>query len=172
VLKHGFRWVSCRYDRANVTDDVSFVLGSPERDLPYTYPTGLVEIPFQGYTDRSFFETVKNVVPQEYDTWRAQHGARVPVPAGWRAPWTAPGALDEWIDYQLRAIDYAYERRLLWLPGWHPTSHYLHDPHNTMLRRFLEHCRAKPEPILVCTLRDVPALLREDAASPSATSAT
>ena len=80
---------------------------------------------------------------------------------GWQCPWTAPGALDDWIDYHGQCLDFAYEQRLLWVAVWHPYSHYLHDPDNRVLPALLEHARSKPEPVFLGTLRDVAATMVE-----------
>lgn len=159
ILKNGFQWVSCRHDGTH-RGDMAHILRTAEENLPYAYPTGLVEIPIQGITDRTFFDTLRNVAPDKYQAWRKAEGGR-PVAGGWKAPWTAPGALDEWMAYHRRAIDYAYERRLLWVPVWHPTTHYLHDRENVALRHLLEYCRSKPEKVWVCTVRDAAEMLAE-----------
>jgi hypothetical protein len=133
-------------------------VAGPERHPPYAYPTGLIEIPFHGFTDRTFFDTRQNVAPERYKAWRKDHGGR-PVAAGWRAPWTAPTALGDWLAYIERAVDYAYTRRLLFVPTWHPTTHYLHDRNNVALRHLLAYCAAQPERVWVCTVRDAAAML-------------
>jgi peptidoglycan/xylan/chitin deacetylase (PgdA/CDA1 family) len=165
ILRNGFKWVSCRVDRQARLGDRAAVLVVASRLRPYAYPTGLVEIPFQGFSDRSFFETYRNVAPDRYVAWRTEHGGK-PVADDWRAPWTPPTALAEWMEYHRQAIDYAYEHRLLWVPVWHPLSHYLHDRQNVVLRHFLEYCRSKPEPVWVCTVRDATAMLVDEDAAP------
>jgi peptidoglycan/xylan/chitin deacetylase (PgdA/CDA1 family) len=160
ILKNGFRWVSSQMDRSYVREP-EYVLQSPGREVPYRYPTGLVEILMQGMCDRHFFEWYRNVDPAAYEEWRATSGGR-PVASEWKAPWTPPSALEEWLEYHRRAIDYAYERRLLWAPVWHPLTHYLHDRQNVVLRRFLDYCQSKAEPVWVCTLRDAAAMLADE----------
>lgn len=159
VLKNGFRWVSCRHDGTH-RGDMAHILRTAKENVPYAYPTGLTEIPIQGLTDRTFFDTLRNVAPEKYQEWRKAEGGR-PVAGGWKAPWTAPGALDEWMAYHRQAIDYAYEHRLLWVPVWHPTTHYLHDRENVALRHFLEYCRSRPEKVWACTVRDAAEMLAE-----------
>jgi peptidoglycan/xylan/chitin deacetylase (PgdA/CDA1 family) len=159
ILKNGFRWVSGRYDGSR-PDDREYVLRAPETNPPYAYPTGLVEIPVQGYTDRSFFDTIRNVAPERYRAWRTAEGGKA-VSRDWRAPWTAPDALEDWMGYLRRAVDHAYDRRLLWVPTWHPMTHYLHDRDNVSLRRFLEYCRSKTEEVRVCTVRDAAEMLSD-----------
>ena len=71
-------------------------------------------------------------------------------------------ALDEWIDYNLSVLDYTYEHGLLWVPVWHPYSHYLHDPENRTLPALLNHAAAKPDKVWVCTVRDAAGMLVSD----------
>ncbi len=158
ILNNGFQWVSGRYSHRLYGQDQQFAIEASKREPVYAYPTGLIEIPVQGYTDRTWFDGIKCIDPQTYGAWRVAHGHQ-PVPDGWCCPWTAPDALDEWIGYNLSAADFAYENRLLWIPVWHPYSHYLHDPDNRMLPALLQHCAAKPERVLVCTVRDAAQML-------------
>jgi len=160
VLKNGFRWVSCKADKNIVKNGNRYLVEAARRDVPYVYPTGLVELPIQGAMDRTFFDMSGFVDTDKYQEWRLACGGR-PVPAGWKAPWTPPDALDRWTTYHCEAIDFAYDNRLLWVPVWHPLSHYLHDRDNSVLRRFLEYCRSKPERVWVCTVRDAAALLAD-----------
>lgn len=157
ILKNGFRWVSGRHDGTH-RGDMARVLRTADENVPYAYPTGLIEIPIQGLTDRTFFDTLKNAGPDRYQEWRKTQGGQA-VPGRWKAPWTAPNALDEWSTYLRASVDYAYERRLLWVPTWHPMTHYLHDRENIVLRGFLEYCRTRPEKVWVCTVRDAAKML-------------
>ncbi len=158
ILDNGFKVVSCRHDWTVLEGDRKHVLNTPRRDPPYMYPTGLVEIPFQGFSDRTFFDDAKNVCPEKYKKWRSIPWNNRNL-KGWMPPWTAKDALDEWIKYHRQAVDYAYEHKLLWVPCWHPLSHYLHDRENTVLRKFLEYCTSKPEKVWVCTVRDAAEML-------------
>ncbi len=72
------------------------------------------------------------------------------------------GILDAWIEFNLAALDYAYEHRLLWTPVWHPYTHYLHDPQNRALPALLDHIRIKSEPVAMLTMREVCAALTVD----------
>ncbi len=152
ILKNGFKWVSCRFDGTNLKDR-EYVLRSPEINVPYAYPSGLVEIPFQGFTDRSFFDNVYCTDKDAYTKWRMQYGGQA-VADGWRAPWTSEGILEDWMAYNRQAVDYAYEHGLLWVPVWHPTTHYYHDRENMALRDLLEYSQSKSEKVWVCTVRD------------------
>ncbi|UCH34909.1 MAG: polysaccharide deacetylase family protein [Armatimonadota bacterium] len=163
IIRNGFHWVSCQYDNTLAQQPVEKAVEAAGRDLPYAYDTGLVEFPLQGFTDRVWFETVKMEDRELYDAWRAEWGHKA-VPDGSRAPWTTADALDNWIDYNLAAADYAYDNGLLWIICWHPYSHYVHDPENKMLPALLQHCAAKSKKkkadmAWVCTLRDAVALV-------------
>ena len=52
-----------------------------------------------------------------------------------------------------------YEHRLLWVPTWHPLTHYLHDRDNVVLDDFLTYCASKDEKVWVCTVRDAADML-------------
>jgi peptidoglycan/xylan/chitin deacetylase (PgdA/CDA1 family) len=152
ILKNGFKWVSCRFDSTDLKNR-EYVLASPAENVPYAYPSGLVEIPIHGYTDRSFFDNIFCVDRTAYNSWRSESGGTAVV-EDWSAPWTSNGALDEWLVYNRQAIDYAYENRLLWVPTWHPTTHYYHDRENIGLRDLLSYAQSKDEKVWVCTVRD------------------
>ena len=158
VLDNGFRWVSCHFDVTMGKYSLDYDAAAAGRLQPYAYPTGLIEIPMHGFLDRIYFDYFRNVDDGAFLTWRLESGHE-PVPDGWVCPWTAPGSLDDWIAYNLAAFDYAYDHRLLWVPVWHPYSHYLHDPDNRALPALLEHARAKLEPALIGTVRDAASML-------------
>lgn len=159
ILNNGFGWVTCHMDTTMGKDGPDHDAAAPSRLQPYAYPTGLVEIPIQGWMDRSYFDMFRCVDREAYAAWRSEHGHK-PVPDGWTCPWTDSRALDGWISYNLAAFDFAYANRLLWVPTWHPYSHYLHDPDNHMLPRLLEHARSKPEQVHIGTVRDAVKMLR------------
>ena len=162
ILRNGFRWVSSQYELSFAENDGAAAIAAPSRNQPYSYPTGLVEIPIQSFTDRHWFDNMKNIDREAYAAWRKEHGHR-PMPPGCRAPWTHPQALDEWVEYNLSVLDYTYEHCLLWVPVWHPYSHYLHDPGNRMLPVLLDHVAAKPDKVWVCTVRHAAGMLRTGA---------
>ncbi len=159
ILKNGFRWVTCHKDVTMGEDGLDYDAAAPSRLQAYSYATGLIELPIQGWLDRSYFDSFKCVDQVAYDGWRAEYGHE-PVPSGWKCPWTDDDALDGWIEYNLAALDFAYENELLWVPTWHPYSHYLHDPQNRMLPALLERARSKPEKVHVGTVRDAVQMLR------------
>lgn len=158
ILRNGFRWVSGEYDENVFTRGREYALRAAQDHRPYAYPEGLVEIPIHGWTDRMWFDIRPEVDQSVLDAWRKEHGHR-PVPRGWRAPWTDRHALDEWIALNLDSLDYAYEHRLLWVPCWHPYTHYLHDPDHRTLSALLARAAAKPERVWVCTLRDAASMI-------------
>lgn len=158
ILANGFRWLSGQCNVGVYGKDWDYWVRAPERDFPYVYPEGLIEIPFQGWTDRMWFDLRPSIDQAILDEWRGAYGHR-PVPEGWRAPWTPDAALDDWITLNLQTLDYAYEHRLLWVPVWHPYTHYLHDPHNRTLEALLDHAAQKQECVWVCTLRDAAEML-------------
>lgn len=159
ILKNGFRWVTCHMDTTMGKDGLDHDAAAPSRLTPYAYPTGLIEIPIQGWMDRAYFDRFRCVDGEAYAEWRSEYGHK-PVPEGWTCPWTDRAALDGWIDYNLAAFDFAYENGLLWVPTWHPYSHYLHDPENRALPALLEHARSKPRKVHLGTVRDAVKMLR------------
>ncbi|HJN39105.1 MAG TPA: polysaccharide deacetylase family protein [Chloroflexota bacterium] len=159
VLESGFRWVSGHTDSTMGHYGPEHDDAAAGRLQAYTYPNGLIELPIQGWMDRIFFDFHRCRDAEALETWRRTEGHQ-PVPAGWACPWTDPAALDDWIDYNLAALDHAYEHRLLWVPVWHPYTHYLHDPHNRALPALLAHARAKPDAVLICTVREAVKFLR------------
>lgn len=158
ILKNGFRWLSGEYDDLVYSQTRVEWVRSPETNCPYQYPEGLVEIPFQGWSDRMWFDMRPEVDQQIISEWRGKYGHK-PVPTGWKAPWPIPNALEGWIDLNLATVDTAYELGTLWVPVWHPYTHYLHDPEAHALKTLLQHTAAKPETAWVCTVRDAAAML-------------
>ncbi len=158
IINNGFRWVSGEYSDQVYHEERDFWIRAPERDLPHAYPTGLVEIPFQGWSDRMWFDMRPEVDQRILDEWRAEYGHQ-PVPTGWRPPWSLPHSLDDWITLNLETLDFAYEHGSMWVPVWHPYTHYLHDPECRMLEALLQHARSRPEHTWVCTLRDAAIML-------------
>lgn len=120
---------------------------------PYQYPEGLVEIPITGWTDRMWFDMRSEVDQKTLDAWRKDYGHK-PVVDGWQAPWTEPKWLDEWIEINVSYFDYVYEKGMLWIPTWHPYTHYLHDRENKVLRTLLQHIRSQKEPVFISSLRE------------------
>jgi len=162
ILKNGYKWVSGEFDYDLLEQrDYAYSVSAPSRNLPFRYPTSLIEIPIQGWTDRTWFDSYKLKDPEAYANWRKAYGHR-PVTKEWKCPWTKPEALKEWIKVNLACLDYAYEHRLLWVLCWHPYSHYIHDPSNHMLPAILEKASQKPERVWICTLRDVVQHMVED----------
>lgn len=71
-------------------------------------------------------------------------------------PYTHPQWL---VEIPIHVLYYAYEHRLLWVPCWHPYTHYLHDPDHRTLSALLARAAAKPERVWVCTLRDAASMI-------------
>jgi peptidoglycan/xylan/chitin deacetylase (PgdA/CDA1 family) len=158
ILDNGFRWVSGEYDPATYGLPREEWVSAPARNLPYRHADGLVEIPIQGWTDRMWFDMRPEADAALREEWRAAHGHR-PVPEGWRAPWTVPHAMEDWIALNRDCLETAYQHGLMWVPCWHPYTQYLHDPDARILTALLEHAASKPERAWVCTLRDAAAML-------------
>lgn len=158
ILENGFRWVTGEYDARAYSRSPTEWVCAAERNRPYAYPEGLIEIPIQGWTDRMWFDMRPEVDRAILDAWRTVHGHR-PVARGWRAPWAISGALKGWIALNRECLDYAYEHRLLWVSCWHPYTQYLHDPEMRILESLLEHAVSKPERTWVCTVRDAAEML-------------
>ena len=158
ILKNGFRWLSGEYSESVYGQSAAEWVKAVETGLPYRYPEGLVEIPFQGWSDRMWFDMRPEVDQNKIDFWRKVYGHRA-VPAGWKAPWALPDALEGWIDLNLRTLDHLYDLGGMWVPVWHPYTHYLHDPEAQALSALLQHAASKPQKAWVCTLRDAVELL-------------
>jgi hypothetical protein len=158
ILKNGFRWVTGEYDALAYGRPREETVRAAERNQPYVYPEGLVEIPIQGWTDRMWFDMRPEVDRAVLDAWRTAHGHQ-PVPAGWRAPWAIEGALEGWIALNREILDHAYARGLMWVPCWHPYTQYLHDPEARILEDLLEYAAGKPKRAWVCTVRDAAEML-------------
>ena len=128
VLDAGIKWVSTQfqYPRSDSDNDRNWINMIPKQQ-PFYYRTGLLEIPFCGHQDRSFFD----------------------VDMGGR-----PRPIDEWIAYLKGCVDLAYERSLFLALTVHPSTSFKHDRKARYVKELLEYCRKKPK-ILVCTYRDM-----------------
>jgi hypothetical protein len=159
ILENGFHYISGEFNDILYSKDWPFWVASPERDLPYLSPDGLMEIPLQGWTDRMWFDMRPEVDQSLVSAWRKDFGHK-PLPAGWKkAPWTSNSALDDWISLNLDTLDYCYEHRLLFVPVWHPYTHYIHDPKNRTLLALIQHAAGKKEKVWICTVRDAATML-------------
>lgn len=174
ILKNGFHYVSSAYCDPLTETEFQYVEDEQESplstaqlsravqltsfDRPYRYESGLIELPIHGLTDRSWFDIHYCTKASELNHWRKLYGHQS-VPDNWQAPWTDEGAMEEWLQYNLQLFDKAYEQQALWIPVWHPYSHYLHDRQNEMLKSLLQLAASKPQKVWICTLRDVMPLL-------------
>ncbi len=153
ILDNGFRWVSCEYSENLRAGDWDAAVRNPSVDVPYAYDSGLIELPLQTWSDRSFFDTIQCVDPAALEAFKAEWGHKR-LPEGFVPPWTAPDALELWIEYNLAVAQHLYDNRMFGVMCWHPYSHYVHDPDNQMLSALLEWAEMQPERAWVCTLRD------------------
>lgn len=160
ILEHGFKWVSGEYNDDIYVHNWDYWVQAPERDLPYMYPEGLIEIPFQGWTDRMWFDLRPGINQSVLTTWSKEYGHR-PIPKDWHAPWIDSDALEQWILLNQETLDFAYKHRLIWSPVWHPYTHYLHDQDCRALEALLQYAYNKPKHLLVCTLRDIIKMIQE-----------
>ena len=133
VLDAGIKWVSSQIGRAPAGDDRAWIDLIPERQ-PVYYPTGLLEIPFGGHQDRSFFD----------------------VDMG-----GSPRPLDDWIGYLKKCVDVAYDNNLFYAQTVHPSTSFKHDREARYLSEILEYCRQKPD-IVVCTFQEMYKWLAEE----------
>jgi len=127
LIKAGIKFVSTQYsywDNPLSDDKMIETIADVQ---PYYYETGLLEIPFCGYQDRTFFDR----------------------DCGFRR-----GTLEEWIQYLKRAVDFVYEHGLAYSLVVHPSTGFKHDPEGKSLRELLSYCRQK-EGILICTYREL-----------------
>lgn len=126
ILDVGIKWVSTQFQWAPSGNDEEWIKMIPKQQ-PFYYKTGLLEIPFCGHQDRSFFD----------------------VDMGGR-----PRPINEWIAYLKGCIDIAYERNLFLSLTVHPSTSFKHDPKARYVKELLAYCRQKRE-VLVCTYRDM-----------------
>ncbi len=126
ILDVGIKWVSTQFKWGTPGDDQSWINLVPEQQ-PYYYPTGLLEIPFCGHQDRSYFDV-------------DMRGSPRPV--------------DEWIAYLKGCVDIACERNLFLSLTAHPSTSFKHDPQARYVKELLAYCRKKPG-VVFCTYRDM-----------------
>ena len=128
ILDVGIRWVStqCQSPRGDSDKDQNWVDMVPKLQ-PFYYKSGLLEIPFCGHQDRSYFD----------------------VDMG-----GSPRPVDEWIAYLKACVDIAYERNLFLSLTVHPSTSFKHDRKARYVKELMEYCRKRPK-ILVCTYRDM-----------------
>ena len=129
ILKAGIKFVSTHLfvpGGRTASEKIPPSIESISNSQPYLYETGLPEIPFCGYTDRQFFDV--------------DQGGK--------------GNLEEWIEYLKKAVDFAYEHKLVYALVVHPSTSFKHDPEGKYLKQMLSYCREK-EGIIICTYRDI-----------------
>jgi peptidoglycan/xylan/chitin deacetylase (PgdA/CDA1 family) len=127
VLEAGIEWVSSQFQYpSNPQDDNAWVKRIPMQQ-PFYYETGLLEIPFCGHQDRSFFD----------------------VDMG-----GSPRPLDEWIAYLKQCVDIAREKNLFLSLTVHPSTSFKHDAQARYLKEIFAYCQQWPD-IILCTYRDM-----------------
>lgn len=128
ILDVGIKWVSTQfqYPPDDSDNDQNWINRLPEQQ-PFYYKTGLLEIPFCGHQDRSFFD----------------------VDMG-----GSPRPVDEWIAYLKACVDISYERNLILSLTVHPSTSFKHDPKARYVKELIEYCRKRPK-ILFCTYQDM-----------------
>lgn len=127
ILDVGMKWVSTQFQYPSEhKKDQNWINRIPEQQ-PFYYKTGLLEIPFAGHQDRSFFDVDMR---------------------------GSPRPLDEWIAYLKACVDISYERNLFLSLTVHPSTSFKHDPKARYVKELFEYCRKRPK-ILICTYRDM-----------------
>jgi len=127
VLEVGIKWVSTQFSFGQLGNDKDWVKKIPDQQ-PYFYKTGLLEIPFSGHQDRTFFDP--------------------DIPGG-----DPEKSADDWIAYLKQCVDIAYDQNLFLALTVHPSTSFKHDPEARYVKELFEYCREKPD-IKICTYRD------------------
>ncbi len=136
ILDVGIRWVSTQFSWGTQGEDQVWIDTIPE-EQPYYYPTGLLEMPYAGHQDRSFFD----------------------VDMG-----DSPRPVDEWIAYLKGCVDIAYEKNLFLCLTTHPSTSFKHDPKARYLDELFAYCRERSD-IRLCTYREMFAWIDADKSS-------
>jgi peptidoglycan/xylan/chitin deacetylase (PgdA/CDA1 family) len=130
IMDQGIAFVSTVYATKNPINGFDLAADSNaymnlKHLQPYRYGSGLLEIPFMGYSDRNFLDNLERPL----DAW-IQH-------------------LRDCLDF---AYDMG---GMLYAPDLHPHTHLKHDPTCQVLPALLEHAGSKQEPVRFCTYREV-----------------
>ena len=126
ILDVGIEWVTTQFQRAVHGNDQSWIDMIPSQQ-PVYYPTGLLEIPFCGHQDRSYFD----------------------VDMG-----GSPRPVNEWISYLKKCINLALENGLWLSLTTHPSTSFKHDPEAIYLREIFDYCSQNPD-IILCNYQDM-----------------
>lgn len=126
ILDAGIKWVTTQFQRGVQGNDQSWIDMIPGQQ-PVYYPTGLLEIPFCGHQDRSYFD----------------------VDMG-----GSPRPLGDWITYLKGCIDLAIEKSLWLSLTTHPSTSFKHDPQALYLTEIFKYCHQNPD-IILCNYRDL-----------------
>lgn len=131
ILDSGLKFVSSDYSTRNPDDPANTGFADKNAYMiikhlqPRWYPTGLLEIPAPGYSDRNFLDGRRGSL----DDWIAH--------------------ITQCIDF---AYDMG---GLLYAPDLHPDTHSRHDPDLQVIRAIFDHAASKREPVRFCTYREV-----------------
>lgn len=134
VLDAGIKWVSTQYIHALKKNDSQRSAGVVS-EQGYYYKTGLLEIPFCGHQDRTYFDSDCDGDPT-------------------KTP-------DDWIGYLKKCVDVAYANNLFLALTVHPSTSFKHDPEARYVKEIFEYCRQKPGTLL-CTYQDIYRWLTND----------
>lgn len=128
VLDAGIKWVSTQFTFGQLGNDLDWVKMIPGQQ-PYFYETGLLEFPFCGHQDRSYFDP--------------------DMPGG-----DPEKTVDDWIAYLKQCVDIAYEQNLFIALTVHPSTSFKHDPEARYVKELFEYCHQRSD-IKICTYRDL-----------------
>jgi len=131
ILAAGIKWVSSEFACSSLCGQTP-ILSREWVDMiashqPFYYETGLLEMPFSGHQDRSFFD----------------------IDMG-----GSPRPIEDWIAYLKQCVDLAYDRNLFLCLTVHPSTSFKHDPEARYVKEILAYCRQKPD-IVICSYRDI-----------------
>jgi peptidoglycan/xylan/chitin deacetylase (PgdA/CDA1 family) len=127
VLDAGIKWVTTQFGHTWGWTDAQSAANIP-REQAYYYPTGLLEIPFCGHQDRTYFDSDCGGDPSK--------------------------TADDWIAYLKQCVDIAYENNLFLALTTHPSTSFKHDRDAKYVRDIFAYCRQKPD-VKICTYRDI-----------------
>ena len=127
VLDAGLEWISTRFDITPGMTDSRWA-AKVAQEKPYYYETGLLEIPFCGHQDRTYFDSDCNGDPTK--------------------------TADDWIAYLKLCVDIAYENNLFLALTTHPSTSFKHDREAKYVKEIFAYCRQNPD-ILLCTYQDM-----------------
>jgi len=126
ILDAGIKWVSTHFDYTPSMTDSQWA-AKIANEHTYFYETGLLEIPFCGHQDRTYFDSDCGGDPTKTS--------------------------DDWITYLKKCVDIAYENNLFLALTTHPSTSFKHDRDAKYVTEIFKYCRQKPD-IKLCTYQD------------------